>query len=90
MEHCELRLRVTPRARRNEIVGERGEVLAVKLSAPPVKGAANKALLAFLSERLAVPARCLEIVSGETAREKRVRIAGLTQDAARQRLLGRE
>lgn len=90
MADCELRLRVTPRAKRNEIIGERGELLAVKLVAPPVKGAANKALLAFLSERLDLPTRCLQIVGGETSRVKRLRIEGLSLETARARLLGQE
>lgn len=84
---CLLRLRVTPRARRDEVVGERGEQLVVKLTAPPVKGAANKALLQFLAQRLDVPVRCLTIVGGESSREKRLRIEGLDEREARRRLL---
>lgn len=85
---CQLRIRVTPRARRNEVVGERGDMLAVKLAAAPVKGAANKALVQFMAQRLDLPARCLTIVGGETSREKRVLIEGLDEKAARERLLG--
>jgi uncharacterized protein (TIGR00251 family) len=88
MAACQLRLRVTPRARRNEVVGERGDMLAVKLTAAPVKGAANKALLQFLAERLGLPPRCLAIVGGETSREKRLAVEGLTESEARARLLG--
>ena len=84
---CELRIRVTPRASRNEVVGERGESIAIKLTAPPVKGAANKALLDFLARKLRVPASALSIVGGETSREKRVRVEGLGEEAARARLL---
>lgn len=88
MDACELRLRVIPRARKNEIVGERAGLLAVKLTAVPVKGAANQALLKFLGDRLDVPGRCLTIVGGETSREKRLHIEGLTEAEARRRLLG--
>ncbi len=84
---CLLCLRVTPRARRDEVVGDRGDRLVVKLTAPPVKGAANKALLEFLAQRLDLPVRCLTLVSGETSREKRVRIEGLDEREARRRLL---
>jgi uncharacterized protein len=87
MDSCQLRIRVTPRAKRDEVVGERGDLVAIKLTAPPVKGAANKALLAFLSRRLDLPQHCLAIAGGETSREKRVEIRGLGADEARRRLL---
>jgi hypothetical protein len=88
MPSCELRLRVTPRAGRDEVTGEREGEITVRLSAAPVKGAANKALLAFLSKRLGVPRSALEIVGGETARHKRLHLEGLDEATARQRLLG--
>lgn len=87
MSTCELPIRVTPRASREEVAGEREGAISVKLTAAPVKGAANKALLAFLSKRLAVPKSALEIVAGETGRLKRLRIEGLDETTARQRLL---
>ncbi|MCE5238629.1 DUF167 domain-containing protein [bacterium] len=88
MPSCELSIRVTPRAGRDECVGEHDGAIKVKLAAAPVKGAANKALLALLSKRLGVPKCDLEIVGGETARLKRLRIEGLTEAEARRRLLG--
>lgn len=70
-----LSVRVTPRASRDAIAaGE--QWLAVRLRAPPVDGAANAALIVFLADRLAVPKRAISIVSGESARLKRVRVAG--------------
>lgn len=76
-----LAVRVTPRARRSAVAGiftgEDGRpALAVRLRAPPVDGAANKALIVFLAEALALPASSLSIASGETARLKIVRITG--------------
>ena len=59
----------------------------IRLAAPPVEGAANEALIAFLSEALGVPRRSIAIVSGEKSRDKRVRIEGLDEAAARDRLL---
>lgn len=59
------------------MAGERDGRLLVRLSAPPVDGAANAALVEFLAEVLGVPRRSLTIVSGATAREKRVAVAGL-------------
>jgi uncharacterized protein (TIGR00251 family) len=88
MPSCELLIRVTPRASRDEVVGESDGAIKVKLGAAPVKGAANKALLALLSKRLRVPKSDLELISGETGRLKRLRIEGLAETVARQRLLG--
>ena len=59
----------------------------VRLAAPPVDGAANDALIAFLSEVLDVPRRSIAIVSGQTSRDKRVKVSGIDEPAARARLL---
>lgn len=84
---CRLSLKVVPGASRDEIAGEHGEAIRVKLRAPPVDGRANAALLEFLARRLGVRPAALSIVSGDTSRHKVVSIAGLTRDIARQRLL---
>ncbi len=55
-------------------------MLKVHLTAPPVDGAANDALVALLAERLAVPRRMISIVRGSTSRQKTVEIRGLTVD----------
>jgi len=70
-------VRVVPRASRNEIAGVQGETLRVRLTAPPVEGAANKALVKLLAEVLKVPERDIEIVAGKTGRQKVVRVSGL-------------
>ena len=59
----------------------------IRLAAPPVEGAANEALVAFLSEALGLPRRSVTIISGDTSRDKRVRIEGLDEATARERLL---
>ncbi len=79
-------VRVTPHAKRDEIAGAAGGVLRVKLTAPPVEGAANEALIKFLAERLGVRASQVEILSGRTARAKMVRVEGLTAAEAHRRL----
>lgn len=79
-------VRVTPRAKHDEIVGAAYGALKVKLAAPPVEGAANEALVKFLAERLGVRAAQVEIVSGHTAREKVVRVTGVSADEAHRRL----
>jgi len=88
MPSCELLIRVIPRASRDECVGESEGAIKVKLAAAPVKGAANKALLALLSKRLGVPKSDIELLAGATGRLKRLRIEGLGETVARQRLLG--
>jgi uncharacterized protein (TIGR00251 family) len=81
-------IRVIPRAPRTRVDGERGGAILIRLAAPPVDGAANDALIAFLSDALALPRRNIQIVSGEKSRDKRVQIEGLDDAAARTRLLG--
>lgn len=72
-------VRVIPRSRRNVLEWEHGNMKA-HLTAPPVEGAANEALIALLAERLDVPKRTITIVRGTTGRQKIVDIAGLTPD----------
>jgi uncharacterized protein (TIGR00251 family) len=66
--------------------GRRGEAVLVRLNAPPVDGAANEALIAFLAETLGVPRRAISVIAGGTSRDKRVRIVGLEREAALARL----
>ena len=79
-----LDVRVIPRAARTEIAGTRGGALLVRLNAPPVDGAANDELLAFLARMLGVPKS--QLISGGRARAKRVRVKGLTAAALAMRL----
>ena len=81
-------IRVIPRAPRTRVDGTRGGAILIRLAAPPVEGAANDALVAFLAEALSLPRRNIRIVSGDKSRDKRVQIDGLDQAAARARLLG--
>jgi hypothetical protein len=79
-------VRVIPRARRTESSGERDGAFVIRLAAPPVDGAANDALVEFLSDALNVPRRAVRIVSGERGRRKRVEIEGLTRADVKARL----
>ena len=81
-----LSLRVQPRASRNAVAGWTGDILNIRLTAPPVEGAANAACLAFLADLLDLPQSQLEILRGERSRNKVIRIIGLTQDEIRARL----
>ena len=79
-----LRIRVTPRAKQTAVMGLTGAdgapALAIRLAAPPVDGAANKALVRFLAGSLDLPRSAVRIVSGEAGRRKLVHLAGITLD----------
>ncbi len=86
-EGCMFRVHVVPGSRQDAVVGLHGDALRIRLKAPPVAGKANQALRAFLAERLHVSVDAVEIVAGHASRDKIVRIAGVTPDEARERLL---
>jgi uncharacterized protein (TIGR00251 family) len=81
-------VRVQPRARRDEVVGERAGAIVIRLTAPPVDGKANAALCAFVARRLKVPASRVAVVRGQTSRDKVVRVEDVTETVARAGLLG--
>lgn len=78
-------VRVLPRSSRNTLEWEQ-ESLKAHVTAPPVEGAANEALIALLAERFAVPRRSIQILRGDTSRHKSVEIAGLTLEEAKRRM----
>ncbi len=75
-----LSVRIQPRASKNSVSRMEDGTLKIRLTAPPVDGAANEALIAFLSQTLAIGKSQIEIVSGHTSREKRIRINGMSLD----------
>lgn len=85
-ETATLSVRIQPRASKNELVRMENGGLKIRLTAPPVEGAANEALIKFLAETLSVSKSRIEIVAGHTAREKIVRIHGVTDADALKRL----
>ena len=70
-----LSLHVQPGARRTGFAGLHGGVAKLRLAAPPIDGKANTALRAFLAEICGAPKSDIQLLSGETSRAKRVRIA---------------
>jgi uncharacterized protein (TIGR00251 family) len=78
-----LSVRVQPRASRSEVVGIHGDALKIRLSAPPVDGAANAALIEFLADIFAVGRRSVRILAGESSRSKVVEIDGITERVVR-------
>jgi hypothetical protein len=83
-----LRVRLTPRAARSRIDGWDGDLLRVRVAAPPVEGKANDALLRLLAKALDVPPSRLRLVKGRTSREKVIAVEGVSQEDVRTRLGG--
>lgn len=81
-----VRLRVSPGARRDELVGRHGEGWKVRVAAPPEGGRANDAVLELLARELSLPRRSLSIVSGQTSREKIVQMEGIDRAETERRL----
>ena len=82
-----LSVRIQPRASKNEIIRREGGGLKIRLTAPPVDGAANEALVRFLADTLRVSKSQVEIVSGHTSRDKIIKIKNISQENV-ERLLG--
>lgn len=80
------RVRVHPRAKRDAIVGELGDALKLALKAPPVDGRANEACIDFFAKLLKVPRASVTIASGQSSRNKIIRISGVTAEQLRRQL----
>ena len=79
-------VKVHPRAQKNAITGELGDALKVSLTAPPIEGRANQACVEFFANLLKVPRSSVTIASGQTSRNKVIRVAGLTARQVQDRL----
>jgi hypothetical protein len=79
-------VKVHPRAKKNAITGEVGDALKVALTAPPVDGKANAACIEFFAKLLNVPRSSVTIASGQSSRNKVIRVAGLSVEEVRRRL----
>jgi uncharacterized protein (TIGR00251 family) len=85
--NAEIRIRLQPRARREEVVGERAGAIVVRVTAPPVDGKANAALCAFVARVVGISTSSVRVVRGQTSRDKVVRAEGVTQEFLRSALL---
>lgn len=83
-----IKVSVAPRSSTNKVMGEHNGAIKVALTAPPVEGAANKALVEFLAKLLGVPRSVVSIVSGETSRKKTVKVLGVSAEHALETLTG--
>lgn len=77
-EGVELTVRLQPRASRSKIIGVRDDALKIAVGALPIKGEANRECLKLLAKTLGIPFSALCIVSGETSRQKRISVNGVS------------
>jgi uncharacterized protein len=74
-------VKVQPRARKNAITGVVGDALKLALTAPPVEGRANQAVIEFFADLFEIPRSSVTIASGATSRNKVIRVTGIAQAA---------
>jgi uncharacterized protein len=79
-------VKVRPRAKKNAITGELGDSLKLSLTTPPVEGRANDACIEFFANLLKLPRSSVTIASGQTSRQKVIRVSGLSAGEVRRRL----
>jgi uncharacterized protein (TIGR00251 family) len=79
-------VKVHPRAKKNAITGELGDALKVSLTAPPIDGKANQACIEFCAKLLKVPRSSVTIASGQSSRQKVIRVIGLSAEEVRKRV----
>jgi uncharacterized protein (TIGR00251 family) len=75
-----LHLKIQPNASRSGIAGQHGQRLKIRLQSPPQDGKANRELLVFLSDTLGISKSRIDLIRGQTSRDKTVRITGITTD----------
>jgi uncharacterized protein (TIGR00251 family) len=81
-------VKVHPRARKNAITGTVGDALKLSLTAPPVDGKANQAIIEFFADIFKIPRSSVTITSGQTSRLKVIRISGVDKMMVEQHLAG--
>jgi len=79
-------VKVHPRARKNAVTGVVGDALKLALTAPPLEGRANQAVVEFFADLFEIPRASVTIASGETSRVKRILVAGVDRKTVEQRL----
>ncbi len=80
-------VKLHPRAKKNTITGELGDALKVSLTAPPIDGRANAACIEFFAKLLEVPRSSVTIASGQTSRQKVIRVVGLSTEEVGERVV---
>jgi uncharacterized protein (TIGR00251 family) len=88
-QEVDIRVKVVPGSSRTQITGTLGEMLKIKVAAPPEKGKANQSLIAFMAKLLSVKKKDIEIISGKTNPVKVLRISGTDPVAVKTLLIGK-
>jgi len=81
-------VRVHPRAKKNAITSELGDAIKLSLTSPPVEGRANDACIEFFAKLLKLPRSSVTIASGQTGRQKMIRVSGFSAEEVRKRIAG--
>lgn len=84
--NCIIEVHAQPQARKNEIVGLYNDRLKIKIKSPPVDGKANDTLIEFLANLLEINRSSVQLIKGDSARQKQIRILGLSIDEIEKRL----
>jgi hypothetical protein len=79
-------VKIHPRAKKDAITGELGDALKLSLTAPPIDGKANQACIEFFAKLLKVPRSSVTIASGQSSRQKVIRVIGLSAEEVRKRV----
>jgi uncharacterized protein (TIGR00251 family) len=82
-----LAVKIQPRAQKNAVTGVVGEALKLALTAPPVEGRANQAVVEFVAELFRIPRSSVTIASGLSSRNKVIRLTGVGRPEVEQRLM---
>ncbi len=78
MKETLIKIYLQPKSSNNEVVGPYRDGIKVKVTAPPIEGKANEALIRFLAKKFGIPPSCIEILKGYHSREKTLKISGLS------------
>ncbi len=79
MKDTILKVYLQPKSSKNEMVGPYRDGIKVKVTAPPIEGKANEALIRFLAKEFRISPSCIEIIRGHHSREKTLRISGVAR-----------
>ena len=83
-----IKVKVQPRAARNQVVGYRGDVLHLRVAAAPVDGRANEAVVLLLADALRIGTSRVRIIRGHSSRDKLVAVDSLSPEAVQERISG--
>jgi uncharacterized protein (TIGR00251 family) len=79
MKDTILKVYLQPKSSKNEMVGPYRDGIKVKVTAPPIEGKANEALIRLLAKEFGIPISCIEVIRGHHSREKTLRISGVAR-----------